>query len=60
MKCKVCGKKMKFRPEDRYVVKKIRSLVNVDTYDAFDCKHCGCQMIVNERITSVVSGDEDN
>ena len=62
MRCRVCGKRMIFRPEDKYVVTEAKPLMTAlaespKTYEAFDCKHCGCQMIVNIIFTRKVSAE---
>lgn len=56
--CKVCGKDFPLTAEEHYIAqdpKKIGMLANLANtdkameYDAFDCPHCGCQNIVQER-----------
>lgn len=56
--CKVCGKDFPLTVEEHYVAQdpeKIGIIARLaDTskntqYDAFDCPHCGCQNIVQER-----------
>lgn len=57
MKCKICGKRMKLKAENRQEIKKNKSLgecltksgSSMQIYEAFDCPHCGCQNIVNIR-----------
>lgn len=62
MKCKVCGKRMVLRPEDRYEVREQKALMTAlsevpKVYEAFDCKNCGCQIIVNIRLTKIHGGE---
>lgn len=50
MKCKICGAKMKLKAEDKYEIpyREMKSLLIVHKcYEAFNCKECGCQNIVN-------------
>ena len=56
--CKICGRDFALMKEDHYVahepLKKgaLAALVDNVTqreYDAFDCPHCGCQYIAQER-----------
>lgn len=52
LKCKVCGAKTEFDARNRYEVVKteIRGyLFERVCYEAFDCKKCGCQHLVNIR-----------
>ena len=54
MKCKVCGKKLNLKSENRYEIREVpkglRMLVeDAVVYEAFDCPKCGCQNIVNSR-----------
>lgn len=55
IKCNVCGKQVELRKENRYeVLIKASTLqksfgVKDQLYDAFDCPHCGCQMLMHER-----------
>lgn len=62
--CKVCGSKIIPRINDKYVVKDrvatggltsamSGSYTEPKTYDAFDCKVCGCQFIAKERLLEV-------
>ena len=57
MKCKVCGKRMRLKAQDRYevVVKPVGLnclTTGTKVYEAFDCGNCGCQNIVNVREVS--------
>ena len=56
--CKVCERDFPLIVEDHYVaqdpqkVGAIANLINVDRafeFDAFDCPHCGCQNIMQNR-----------
>lgn len=54
MRCKVCGKKLNLKAENRYEIREVpkglRMLVeDAKVYEAFDCPKCGCQNIVNVR-----------
>lgn len=50
MKCKVCGKHMNLNKKDRYeIVKPRKGFISPIIYEAFDCRRCGCQNIVNVR-----------
>jgi hypothetical protein len=54
MKCKICGRRFKLQKENKYLVKKIPTLVEcftdrVKVFECFDCPKCGCQNIVNVR-----------
>lgn len=59
-KCKVCGKPLRLRKDDLYVVeKKDNTLLGAFTtqtqyFEAFDCPKCGCQNIVGVREVRVV------
>ena len=62
MKCKICGKRIKLKKENRYeIVSNLTGLKMLyespKTYECFDCTHCGCQHIVNIRET-MSSNDE--
>lgn len=56
--CKVCGRDFALIAEEHYVAEDPQkigaflNLVNSDKdvkYDAFDCPHCGCQNVMQER-----------
>lgn len=56
--CKVCGRDFALMAEEHYVARNIEkqgvvpALVGQEEsqmYDAFDCPHCGCQNITQER-----------
>lgn len=55
IKCSTCGEQIELRKENRYeVVIKAGALqksfgVKDRLYEAFDCPHCGCQMLMHER-----------
>ena len=55
IKCSICGEQVELRKENRYEV-----VIEAGTlqksfgakdrlYEAFDCPHCGCQMLMQER-----------
>ena len=46
MKCKICGARMKLKAEDRY---EIPCFVKHRKFEAFNCRKCGCQNIVNVK-----------
>lgn len=55
MKCKVCGKKLRFKHNTRYLVPAPKQLLNFtntanEYYECFDCIYCGCQNNVNKRL----------
>lgn len=65
--CKICGRDFPLLIEDRYVARDIVKSGVVPTlvgekesslYDAFDCPHCGCQNLIQERKRKLV-GDFD-
>lgn len=56
--CKVCGRDFALMAEDHYVSEDpkktgaLANLVNTDRayeFDTFDCPHCGCQNVMQER-----------
>lgn len=55
IKCSICGEQVELRKENRYeVVIKAGTLqksfgAKDQLYEAFDCPHCGCQMLMQER-----------
>ena len=55
VKCSICGEQVELRKENRYEVVieagvLQKSLGSKDhLYEAFDCPHCGCQMLMQER-----------
>ena len=60
--CKVCGRDFPLIAEERYtarnkemsgVIPTIKGDQESDWYDAFDCPHCGCQNLVQERMRLV-------
>lgn len=63
-KCKVCGKLFRLNASRRYEV--ISYPVGLScltqkaqTFECFDCPHCGCQNMVNIRETGCVKNLED-
>lgn len=64
MKCKICGKRFIPRKTDKYLVRE--QLVGLEciaktakTLEAFDCKRCGCQNIVNIREVIIVNQENN-
>lgn len=67
--CKVCGRDFALMAEEHYIARNpkvtgaITALVNSDKaceYDAFDCPHCGCQYVAQERKpVAELSNDEE-
>ena len=66
MKCKICGKRIKWDKSKMYRVKIARpqssitfhDLVfgsNTNVYDAIDCERCGVQKIISVRETNIVN-----
>lgn len=57
LKCKVCGKEFEPIIEKHYVARSeivsgvVTAISNSEEklFDTFDCPHCGCQFIVQER-----------
>ena len=56
--CKVCGRDFALMEEEHYTAREpqktgvLANLANTDVarmFDAFDCPHCGCQNIMQER-----------
>lgn len=56
--CKVCGRDFPLLAEEHYIAQDpqkigaIASIVNTDRafeFDAFDCPHCGCQNVTQNR-----------
>lgn len=57
-KCKVCSKEFELKKEFHYISRDVKittGLVNVvkkeevKIFDTFDCPHCGCQNVMQER-----------
>lgn len=64
--CKVCGRDFPLLAEEHYVaqdpqkVGAIANLVSTDRafeFDAFDCPHCGCQNVMQERKATLFEED---
>lgn len=55
IKCSICGEQVELRKENRYEVVIEEGALRKSfgfkdrLYEAFDCPHCGCQMLMNER-----------
>lgn len=54
-RCKVCGKKIQYTADRHYIVYHdngaFGALSGRTWFDAFDCAHCGSQIIAGERQT---------
>lgn len=59
MTCKVCGRDFALNAEDHYIARDVMKKggvvpaiigdVEATLWDAFDCPHCGCQNVIQER-----------
>lgn len=51
MKCKVCGRFIRLKKENKYIVKRegIAPFTTTGYFDAFDCPKCGCQIVIGRR-----------
>lgn len=57
LKCKVCGKEFEATTKGHYIARDnikqgavtVLSSEEENLFDAFDCPHCGCQLIVQGR-----------
>ena len=60
--CKVCGRDFPLIAEEHYIARSVKTTPEISLkelwspsptepvqYDAIDCPHCGCQMILQER-----------
>ena len=54
--CKMCGEEFRPHKDHRYTVVKYQGLFLF--FDAIDCPHCGCQMILGERMKEVSNESE--
>lgn len=50
IKCQTCGRKFPITAGDKYYAKKTFIF---GIYECFDCIYCGCQNVVNERMSEV-------
>lgn len=65
-KCKVCNKEFELQRKDHYVARDngrtgLSALAGgseEELYDAFDCPHCGCQNVMQERKRSCINEDD--
>lgn len=56
-KCKVCGKEFELQNKEHYIARDNSKIglsalaggSEEELYDAFDCPHCGCQNVMQER-----------
>lgn len=71
-KCKICGKEFELQKGEHYVTRdagqsgiaKVIVSTEEKIYDTFDCPHCGCQNVMQERkrnysFTVAVAEEED-
>lgn len=64
MRCKICGKRIKWDKSKLYMVKVTPSAMQViaggstKVYDAMDCERCGSQNLINIRETNIVNNPE--
>lgn len=60
--CKVCGEEFRPHKDHRYTVVKHPGLFIPSLFfDAIDCPHCGCQVILGDRLSAaVIEDDEDD
>ena len=57
--CKACGEEFRPHKEARYTAMKSEGFFGPLLYfDAIDCPHCGCQMILGERMQEVSNESE--
>lgn len=54
--CNVCGRDFALMKEEHYVA---RGVFGLSVSDAFDCPHCGCQYIAQERKAGEISSCEE-
>lgn len=65
--CKVCGRDFPLMAEEHYIARdaektgiaNIISGSEATLYDAFECPHCGCQNIIQERKVNTATEWED-
>lgn len=62
-KCKICGRSFALMAEKHYIARDTAETglatafgktQEVEYYDAFDCPHCGCQNIMQERKRTIM------
>lgn len=65
--CKVCGRDFALMAEEHYVARDVGKKGLLPTlsgevesveYDAFDCPHCGCQVVTQPRKLTMLYEDE--
>lgn len=61
--CKVCGRDFALIAEEHYIARDVEETgiavalgrkKEAEQYDAFDCPHCGCQNVVQERKMALI------
>lgn len=63
--CKVCGRDFALMAEEHYIAEKyevggFKAVIEGSKstfFDAFDCPHCGCQNVMQERMEKVCDCD---
>lgn len=66
MRCKICGKKIKWDKSKLYMVRIVPSTIQViaggstKVFDAMDCERCGAQNLINVRETNVVHASKND
>lgn len=62
-KCEICGRSFALMAEKHYIARDITETglaaalgktQEAFNYDAFDCPHCGCQNIMQERKRTII------
>ena len=66
MRCKICGKRIKWDKSKLYMVKIVPSTIQIiaggrtAVYDAMDCERCGAQNLINVRETNVIHASKND
>ncbi len=59
--CKVCGEEFRPHKDHRYTVVKNKGLfIPPLFFDAIDCPHCGCQVLLRERLGAAFTEDDED
>lgn len=59
--CSVCGWDYSVRGSNLYVAEEVTPLFQPNKYyDAIDCPHCGCQIILGERFLEYEKKEGDD
>lgn len=52
--CNVCNCNFEIKTSKKYFVR-VEDLIGTHSiYDAYDCPHCGCQMLINRRYPEAI------